>query len=172
MYRVSDFRMRFLKYVLSNLIFCLVVKSRKSKSTKGHRQSFIDEINNEQIGRRFRVDSSKSNPKQAQFGPRLSYSIDPYEEPIQNPHLMQQAYDPICHFLKCGVHCPVSSNQKPWDTPKTQEFTTKCCTQLKVSTSDQSSVINQGIFYHFVFVILLVDFPFLNCGSMFQEKLR
>ena len=154
MYRVSDFRMRFLKCVVFNLIFCLVVKSkrhmvsRKSKPPRGHRQSFIDEINNEKIGRKFRVDSSKSNPKQAQFGPRLSYSIDPYEEPIQNPHLIRQAYDPICHFLKCGVHCPVSSNHKPWDTPKTQEFTTKCCTQLKVSTSDQSSVINQGILYH------------------------
>ena len=141
MYRVSDFRMRFLKYVVSNLIFCLVVKSRKSKPPRGHRQSFIDEINNEQIGRKFRVDSNKDVPKQAKFGPRLSYSIDPYEEPIQNPYLMQQAYDPT---PKCEVHCPASSNQKPWDTPKTQEFTTKCCTQLKVSTSDQSSVINHG----------------------------
>ena len=147
MYKVSDFRMRFLKYVLSNLIFCLVVKSkrhmvsRKSKPPRGHRQSFIDEINNDQISRRFRVDSSKSIPEQAQVGPRLSYSIDPYEEPIQNPYLMPQSYDPT---PKCEVHCPASSNHKSWDTPKTQEFTTKCCTQLKVSTSDQSSVINHG----------------------------
>ena len=152
MYRVSDFRMRFLKYVVFNLIFCLVVKSkrhrsivsRKSKPT-GHRQSFIDEINNDQISRRFRVDSSKNIPEQAQVGPRLSYSMDPYEEPIQNPYLMHQAYDPT---PKCEVHCPAASNQKPWDTPKTQEFTTECCTQLKVSTSDQSNVIKQGLSYH------------------------
>ena len=44
----------------------------------------------------------------------------------------------------CKVQCPMTDYQA-WKAPKSQEFTTECCMKFRVSSSDQSSVINNGI---------------------------
>ena len=121
----------------------------KLAKPRGYRQSFIDEINNENIGKGFRKDSNVNNMvEQAQFEPRKSYSsIDPQGQGRYiihiNPYGIQQATNPPGNIPQYNVQCPMTI-YKPWEVPKTQEFTTECCMKLKVSTSDKSRVIKKG----------------------------
>ena len=149
-----------MKIVLNLFIFIVILtlafakRKRKYSASKwgkprGYRQSFIDEINNKTIGKRFRTDSNVNmvNQPQVEVGPQGRYLIH------INPQWMQPTKPPD-HSPQYNYQCPMTS-YKPWEVPKTQEFTTDCCMKLQVSTSDESSTIKKGEFDMHIYVCII-----------------
>ena len=122
-------------------------KVTKIVTVNGNGQENVKQFNNQdafidyQMGHR--------NPNWKQQNPNL-----PPQNAFQGPNFpnppIHNSYPPNQHLPNpyseqyCNSETSCEVSLKPWLLPKYKEYTTKCCTKINITSTDQSNAIENG----------------------------
>ena len=128
-------------------------KVTKIVTVNGNGQENVKQFNNQdafidyQMGHRnpnWKQQNHYNPPQNAFQDPNFpNPSIHNYYPPSPNQHSTYNIHPPNPE-QHCNFETSCEMSLKPWLIPKYKEYTTKCCTKINITSTDQSNGIEKG----------------------------